>query len=92
VLNPELTGRGFEVMDAVDINATDRHTVEDFEAAIVVFDEVIAVRRLFGQPDYLVQVAVADAVAYEAFLTSKLIGLPALNRTVSHLTMKRIKG
>jgi DNA-binding Lrp family transcriptional regulator len=92
VLNPELTGRGFEVMVAVDINATDQQTTEDFEAAIVAFDEVIAVRRLFGQPDYLVQVAVADAGAYEAFLIGKLIGLPALNRTVSHLTMKRIKG
>jgi Lrp/AsnC ligand binding domain len=52
----------------------------------------VAVRRLFGQPDYLVQVAVADARAYEAFLTGKLIGLPALNRTVSHQTMKRLKG
>jgi DNA-binding Lrp family transcriptional regulator len=92
VLNPELTGRGFEVMVAVDINATDRQTTEDFEAAIVAFDEVVAVRRLFGQPDYLVQVAVADARAYEAFLIGKLIGLPALSRTVSHLTMKRLKG
>jgi DNA-binding Lrp family transcriptional regulator len=92
VLSPKLTGRGFEVMVAVDINATDRQTVDDFEAAIVSFDEVVAVRRLFGQPDYLVHVAVADAVEYEAFLTGKLIGLPALNRTVSHQTMKRIKG
>jgi DNA-binding Lrp family transcriptional regulator len=92
VLDPELTGRGFEVMVAVDINATDRQTTEDFEAAVVAFDEVVAVRRLFGQPDYLVQVAVADARAYEAFLTGKLIGLPALNRTVSHQTMKRLKG
>jgi DNA-binding Lrp family transcriptional regulator len=91
VLNPERTGRAFDVMVAVDINATDRQTVEDFEA-IVAFDEVVAVRRLFGQPDYLVQVAVADAVEYEAFLTSKLLGLPALSRTVSHQTMKRIKG
>ena len=51
-----------------------------------------SIRRLFGQPDYLVQVAVADARAYEAFLIGKLIGLPALNRTVSHQTMKRLKG
>jgi DNA-binding Lrp family transcriptional regulator len=92
VLNPERAGRGFEVMVAVDINATDRQTVEDFEAAIVTFDEVVAVRRLFGQPDYLVHVAVADAVEYEAFLTGKLIGLPALSRTVSHQTLKRVKG
>jgi DNA-binding Lrp family transcriptional regulator len=92
VLSPELTGRGFEVMVAVDINATDRQTVEDFEAAIIAFDEVVGVRRLFGQPDYLVHVAVADAVDYEVFLTGKLLGLPALNRTVSHQTMKRVKG
>jgi DNA-binding Lrp family transcriptional regulator len=92
VLNPEFTGRAFDVMVAIDINATDRQTTEDFEAAIVSFDEVLAVRRLFGQPDYLVQVAVANAVEFEAFLIGKLIGLPALNRTVSHLTMKRIKG
>jgi DNA-binding Lrp family transcriptional regulator len=69
-----------------------RKRPEELEAAIVTFDEVVAVRRLFGQPDYLVQVAVADAVEYEAFLTGKLIGLPALNRTVSHQTIKRVKG
>src|SRR4029450_381130 len=91
-LNPELTGRAFEVMVAVDINATDQQTTEAFEAAVVEFDEVVAARRLFGQPDYLVHVAVADAAAFEAFLTSKLIGLPALNHNASHLTMKRIKG
>ena len=50
---------------AVDIDPTDRQTVDDFEAAKVAFDEVVAVRRLFGQPDYLVQVAVADAMEFE---------------------------
>jgi DNA-binding Lrp family transcriptional regulator len=75
VLSPKLTGRGFEVMVAVDINATDRQTVDDFEAAIVSFDEVVAV-RLFGQPDHLVHVAVADAVEYEAFLTASSSACP----------------
>jgi hypothetical protein len=37
-------------------------------------------------------VAVSDAVAFEAFFSGKLIGLPALNRTVSHPTVKRING
>ena len=57
MLGPELTGRGFDVTVAVDINATDRRTVDDFEAAVASFDKVVAVRRLFGQPDYLVQVS-----------------------------------
>jgi hypothetical protein len=54
------------------------------------FDEVIAVRRLFGKPDYFVQVAVAEA--FEAFQMSEIIGLPAVARAVSHQTMKPLKG
>jgi len=34
---------------------------------------------------------VADHAAYEAFLTGKLSGLPAVLRLESHLTMKKIK-
>ncbi len=92
VIDPRAAGRAFEVIVAVDITATDRRTVEEFEAAVVAFDEVIAVRRLFGQPDYFVHVAVADAEAFEAFQMNKLIGLPAVARAVSHQTMKRLKG
>jgi hypothetical protein len=40
---------------------------------VVVFDAVVAVRRLFGQPDYFVYVAVADHDAFEAFPIGSLI-------------------
>jgi DNA-binding Lrp family transcriptional regulator len=92
LLDPQATGRSFEVIIGVDIRATDRRTVEDFQASIVAFDEVIVVRRLFGQPDYFVHVAVADSDAFEAFQMGKLIGLPAGARTVSHQALKRLKG
>jgi DNA-binding Lrp family transcriptional regulator len=80
------------VVVAVEISANDRRTVEEFEAAIVAFDEVVAVRRLFGAPDYFVTVAVADAEAFAAFQMNELIGLPAVARAVSHQTMGRLKG
>jgi DNA-binding Lrp family transcriptional regulator len=48
-------------------------------------------RRLFGRPDYFLRVAVADHAAYEAFMTTKLSGLPEALRLTSHLTMKEIK-
>ncbi|MEV7030393.1 Lrp/AsnC ligand binding domain-containing protein [Streptomyces sp. NPDC093272] len=48
-------------------------------------------RRLYGRPDYFIRVAVADRAAYEAFLTGRLSGLPAVLRLTSHLTMKKIK-
>ncbi len=65
----------------VDITATDRRTVEQLEVAVVAFDE--AVRRLYGQPDYFVHVAVADAEAFEAFKAfNKPIRLPPVARAV----------
>jgi len=92
VLDPRAAGRGFEVVVAVEIAVNDRRTVEEFEAAVVAFDEVVAVRRLFGTPDYFVHVAVADADAFEAFPMSELIGLPAVARATSHQIMKRLEG
>jgi DNA-binding Lrp family transcriptional regulator len=92
VIEPRAVERDFEVVVAVDIAANDRRTVEEFEDAAIAFDEVVAVRRLFGKPDYFVHVAGADAEAFEAFQFAELIGLPAVARAVSHQTMKRLKG
>lgn len=91
VLDPAKVGRSFDVLVAVDIAATDRGTVEKFEHAVVAFDEVIAARRLFGRPDYQLHVAVANLAAYETFVL-ELNSLPAVTRTVSHQTMKKLKG
>ncbi|MCX4672723.1 hypothetical protein OG453_39825 [Streptomyces sp. NBC_01381] len=38
-----------------------------------------------------VEVSATDREAYEAFITGKLSGLPAVLRLESHLTMKKIK-
>ncbi|MEV0400152.1 Lrp/AsnC ligand binding domain-containing protein [Actinoallomurus sp. NPDC050550] len=75
----------------MEIYASDLKTVEAFEATVAAYEEVVEFRRMFGRPDYLIRVAVADHAAYEAFLTDRLIGLPAVLRVVSHLTMKKIK-
>lgn len=91
VVDPDAVGRGLEVLIDVEIHAQDRGTVERFESAVAAYEEVVEFRRLFGRPDYFVRVAVADQAAYEAFLSSKLIGLPGLLRVESRLTMKKIK-
>jgi DNA-binding Lrp family transcriptional regulator len=91
VIDPAAVGRGLEVFVDLEIHATDLKTVEELEATMVGYDEVIELRRMFGHPDYFIRIAVADHAAYEAFLTGKLIGLPGVLRTTSHLTMKKIK-
>lgn len=91
VIDPAAVGRGLEVIVDLEIHATDLKTVEELETTVAAYDEVIELRRMFGRPDYFIRIAVADHAAYDAFLTSKLIGVPGVLRTTSHLTMKKIK-
>jgi DNA-binding Lrp family transcriptional regulator len=47
---------------------------------------------MFGVPDYIIRVAVADTAAYEAFYMSELAELPGVGRVNSQFTMKLVKG
>ena len=90
-VDPAALGRGFEVTVHVELTLKDRATVEAFEAGIAGFDEVLECRRMFGLPDYVVRVAVADQEAYEAFYMNELAELPGIGRVSSQFTMKLVK-
>ncbi len=65
--------------------------MEAFEAGIAALDEVVECRRMFGVPDYVVRVAVADQAAYESFYMNRLAELPGFARVNSQFTMKLVK-
>ena len=88
---PAAVDRGFEVLVHAELSAKDRATVEAFEHGIASLDEVVECRRMFGIPDYVMRVAVADHTAYEAFYMTKLAELPGLARVNSQITMKTVK-
>jgi DNA-binding Lrp family transcriptional regulator len=90
-IDPVAVGRGFEVTVHVELALKDRATVQAFEERIAAFEEVVECRRMFGLPDYVVRVAVADQAAYEAFYMNKLGELPGLARVNSQFTMKTVK-
>lgn len=92
VIDPVAAGRGFCVVMSVEITMTDRQTVEDFETSVAALDEVTEVRRVYGVPDYIVRVDVADGNAYERFQTEKMTKIPGVRHIISHPTMKVIKG
>ncbi len=46
---------------------------------------------MFGLPDYMIRVQVADLTAYERCLTTRLMGDPAIARVDSRITMKLVK-
>ena len=90
-IDPEAVGRGFEVLVHVDLSLKDRDTVEAFERIVAGLDDVVECRRMFGLPDYVLRVAVADAAAYETFYMNELAELPGLARVNSQITMKTVK-
>lgn len=84
-------GRAFRVLVHIDMATQDLGTIEAFENRIAEVDEVDACFRLFGQPDYLLWVAVADLAAYERVYMSTLTRLPGVARTNSQFPMKTVK-
>lgn len=84
-------GRGFEVFVDVLMRHQDRATTAEFEQAVEALPEVLEAYRLFGAPDYLLRVAVADIDTYERFFTDTLSILPGIANLTSHLTMKQMK-
>ena len=91
VVDPTALGRGFEVIIHADLVAKDLATLEAFEERVAAMKEVAELRRMFGIPDYLLRVQVAGLPAYERWLTTQLMGDPAIARVDSRITMKLLK-
>ena len=90
-IDPAAVGRGFEVTVHVELTLKDRTTVEAFETAIAALDDVVECQRMFGLPDYVIRVAVANQAAYETFYMNELAELPGLARVNSQFAMKVVK-
>jgi Lrp/AsnC family leucine-responsive transcriptional regulator len=90
-IEPSAIGRGLEVSVLVELSLKDRQTVEAFEEEISAIDEVLECRRMFGIPDYIIRVGVADTEDYERFYMNKLAELPGVTRVNSQFTMKLVK-
>jgi Lrp/AsnC family leucine-responsive transcriptional regulator len=90
-IDPEAVGRDFQVVVQADMMGKDRATIEAFETQICELDEVLECSRMFGFPDYLIRVAVADQAACQAFYMSKLADLPGVARLNSQITMTTVK-
>jgi len=90
-IDPAAIGRDFQVMVHVEMAVQDHTTIASFEAAVCRLDQVVECRRMFGRPDYLLWIAVADLEAYERLYMAQLTALPGVARTNSQFTMKTIK-
>lgn len=89
-LDPAVLGLGFSTVVFVTLREGDRQAVEAFEDAVRALPEVIQAQRLFGDPDYLLQVLVKDLPAFQRLYDAQLSALPGVQRLTSTLVMKQV--
>ena len=89
-VDAEKVGLAFTAIVFVTMHQEDRQTVADFEAGVAEVPEIVRAQRLFGDPDYLLRVVVADLHAYQRVYDEKLASLPGVQRLTSTLVMKDV--
>ncbi|WP_409277017.1 Lrp/AsnC family transcriptional regulator [Pseudomonas defluvii] len=89
-LNPGALGLNFSAMVFVTLREGDRRAVEAFETALIDIPQVVDAQRLFGEPDYLLQVITQDLSAFQRLYDESLSTLPNVQRLTSTLVMKQV--
>lgn len=91
IVSPVEVGRSYEALVWVTLTEINRPSMLEFEERVATLGDVIEAYRMFGQPDYLLRVAVADLAAFEQTYTDGLASLPFVRTLTTQLTMKTIK-
>lgn len=91
VLDPAAINRAFQVFVSVDLVHTDHDTIVNFEEAVAGVTDVTECHSMFGRPDYILRVAVADIAAYEELVRHTLSSLPGVGQLTSQIALKAIK-
>lgn len=89
-LDAEALGLTFEALVFVTMRDGDRTTVAAFEAAVAGVPNALRVQRLFGDPDYLLQVVARDIREFQRLYDEQLSALPGVQRLSSTLVMKNV--
>ncbi|MFO7854069.1 MAG: Lrp/AsnC family transcriptional regulator [Paracoccaceae bacterium] len=90
VLDPEAVGLGACFFVLVRTSRHEPEWLEAFTKAVEELPEIVAAHRLAGEIDYILQVRVADARAYDAFYR-RLIDRVSIYNVTSLLSMEEMK-
>jgi DNA-binding Lrp family transcriptional regulator len=89
-LDAEALGLTFEALVFVTMRDGDRDTIAAFEDAVTGVPNALRVQRLFGDPDYLLQVVARDIREFQRLYDEQLSALPGVQRLSSTLVMKNV--
>ncbi|CAM3509010.1 AsnC family transcriptional regulator [Nocardioides zeicaulis] len=90
MLDPTALGFTFEAVVFVSMRHGDTDTVAAFEAALGEVPEVRDAHRLFGDPDYVLNVVARDLAAFTQLYDEQLAALPGVDRLRSTPVMRTV--
>lgn len=90
LLDPRQVGLPISVFVSVSLRSQDRQALQDFEARVQTYPEVMECYLMTGSSDYLLRVVVPDLDAYEAFLSAKLTTIASVANIQSSFSLKQV--
>lgn len=91
ILDREKLGMELVVFTTVNLSITGRQQLEEFESSVSDFPEVVECYTMTGVWDYMLKIITRDIRHYESFVRERLLSLPMIGETHSHIAVTEIK-
>lgn len=91
LLDPRKVGLGVSVFVQITLERQVERALEQFEQAIIDYDEVMECYLMTGDADYLIRIVVPDVEALERFIVQELTKLPGVANIRSSFALKQVK-
>lgn len=83
-------GLKFSAIVFVTLKNGDRESVLNFEKAVLEISQITQAQRLFGDPDYILQVITQDLESFQKLYDEYLTAIPNVQRLTSTIVMKNL--
>jgi len=91
LLDPQKLGLGISVFIQITLERQVERNLNDFQAAITKYAEVMECYLMTGDFDYLIRVVVKDMPALELFILEKLTKIAGISNIKSSFALKQVK-
>ncbi len=91
LVKPESVGLGVSVFIQVTLERQVEQALEQFEARMLAFDEVMECYLMTGDSDYLVRLVLPDMESLQRFIVKELTTIPGVSNIRSSFALKQVK-
>ena len=91
-LNRQAIGYEIEFFVEVSLTQQSEEAFNKFEQAVLRVPEILECHLMSGNADYMLRVAANDAADYERIHRSRIARLPGVQRIISALALRTVKG